>query len=174
MSVKKRRKSTSSSPFTPEMAAAITKELPGVLIKEGYLKREQHTEQAPQNKPASISQPVMIPVITHTAVPRGNRRALWYAVGIFSIFIFVIWMINAKNVVETIWSSHTGAALIDKSKNDLSTILETIQQNDKIFQDKFDQAAAVSPTNSPTTTSPEIEAAIKSALTSLTNTKNSR
>ena len=148
MSTKKRRKTHNQSPFSAEIVAAMTKELPNVLIKEGYFRAE---EKKPENTESKITpeksytkpqtMPVAVPITEpknlHQIIPRGDRKALWYTVIFFSIFIFGIWLFNTKTVINTIWGEHSSQALINQGKNDLNSILETVKQNDKIFQKKL-------------------------------------
>lgn len=143
MAQKKRRKFHNESPFTAEEVAAITKELPHVLVKEGYLKAQEPKKNLEPKSAEKIAEPIPVPITVTRApkiVPRGDRRALWYTVFFFSLFIFSIWLFNARTIMSDIWGTHSSQALVDQSKDDLGSILETIKQNDKIFQDRLNES----------------------------------
>ncbi|OGH64073.1 MAG: hypothetical protein A2821_00985 [Candidatus Magasanikbacteria bacterium RIFCSPHIGHO2_01_FULL_41_23] len=183
MSTKKRRKTHNQSPFSAEIVAAMTKELPNVLIKEGYFRAE---EKKPENTESKITpeksytkpqtMPVAVPITEpknlHQIIPRGDRKALWYTVIFFSIFIFGIWLFNTKTVINTIWGEHSSQALINQGKNDLNSILETVKQNDKIFQKKLNDSSKIkSPIKTENSVNVEdstkVENALKEALKSI-------
>lgn len=163
------------SPFKPELMAAISKELPGILAKEGYFKKapvetvKAPVITAPEIRPIKRNQPAVvaefIPPISKgipDPVPRGNLRALWYGVGAIGLLILGIWAFNLRTIVSTVWAERDGADLVDRGKDDLKSILETIKQNDKIAQDRLREASIKIPIAIPTsTTSTEFNTALE-------------
>lgn len=141
------KKRHNESPFKPELVAAITKDLPAFLAKEGYFKPSEPKVEPPKPVFRPLPLPKLEPQPEIRAaertlpppIPRGNRRALWYAVGLVMLSILGIWGFNLHTLINSTWGSESSRALVDQSKNDWNSILETIRQNDKIMQKKLDE-----------------------------------
>ncbi len=170
------KKRQRESPFKPELMAAMSRELPGILAKEGYFKKTNEIPQpeAPIQEPPAI-RPIkrnQLPLATvefisppnHAhipePIPRGNLRALWYAVVAVGVLIVGIWAFNLRTVVGSVWAERDGATIVNQGKNDLQSILETIKQNDKIAQERLREANQPVTPVSPPTTSPQLNSVL--------------
>ncbi len=158
------------SPFNPELVAAITKELPAFLAKEGYLKEstEEKVAEAPvvrevETVRAPESSRTLAPLV-HSPVPRGNTKMMWYAVGIFAVAIVAIWGFNLKSIITNVWSERDGQELITQGQDDFKSILETIKENDKIAKEKVAASQAATAAAMTTTTRASTDSAALDAL----------
>lgn len=147
------RKPQSTQRIDPKMMAAVTKELPRVLVEEGYLKNTNNANTTEERMPATP---------THTTVPRGNRKNLWIPVAVFALVIFGIWMFNIKNVIADVWGNQGAAGkIVDQSKSDFHAVLETIKKNDADFQKRLNASI---PTAAATSATTSVENALKDVM----------
>ncbi len=163
-----KKPSKNQSAFDPEMMAAFTKELPNVLVKEGYLTSpsavESSQKESIQSSTASTS--IQKQNSDHFASmrPRENRNHLWVWVSIFVVLIIGIWIFNIKNIASDLWGNRGDAGkILDQSKTDFQDILSTIKKNDLDLQKRF-QGLDIASGASLTTSS--IADALKAAIES--------
>lgn len=182
MSAKKRGHTQAETPFDAQTVAAITREIPGLLAKEGYFDRKpKNSEPSPaqvvKKEPAKIhtdmfshayeAAPFQEEVKTEAQmrtsvpepVPRGNRLKLLYAVLGFGLTILSIWIFNVRSTVSGLWAdATTNHQILDQGAADFNTVLETIKNNDKIVREKLEQGDANNPVD------PFTQAAVEEAL----------
>lgn len=188
MPAKKRGQSQAHAPFDTKAVAAMTRDLPTFLQKEGYFNVQTKTEELKkptteteivadmfdhdliehENPEVSVEQ-----VVKQRTVPppihRGNRLHLLYSVVVFGLLILSIWVFNARNMVSGLWADATSKhELLDKSTADFNSVLETIKNNDRIVREKLNENTSLDPF-----TEAQVQAALQEAITSpVTTNKN--
>lgn len=188
MSAKKRGQSQAHTPFDTKAVAAMTRDLPTFLQKEGYFNIRPKTDEIkkpvvevekqiqadmfdheliqndqPESKAVHKIKPLTIP----QPVNRGNRLHLLYAVMGFGLIILSIWVFNARNTVSGLWANATTQhELLDKSTADFNSVLETIKNNDRIVREKLNVNASLDPI-----TEAQVQAALQEAIKPGTPTK---
>ena len=185
MSAKKRGHIHAETPFDPQTVAAITKEIPSLLAREGYFDalrkepvkkvRSMTTEQTPavERMEMFAHAPLMheehhfpAPDLTvekiHTAVPRGNRLKLLYSVIAFALVIFSIWIFNVRSTMAELWSdTKNNHTILDQGAQDFNSVLETLKENDRIVREKLKDPE---PQPLDPATAAQVEAALKEAV----------
>ena len=179
MSAKKRGHNQAETPFDAQTVAAISRDIPGLLAKEGYFDIKSKTPEAKlENNLSRVDMFHHEPLqetVSHTQseaqkrlvvpqpIPRGNRLHLLYTVAGFSLIILSIWIFNTRSTVSGLWSDTvTKHEIIDKGAADFNSLLETINNNDKIVREKLDTIDANSPIDP--ITQMTLEAAVKEAV----------
>lgn len=179
MPAKKRGQFQAHTPFDTKAVAAMTRDLPNFLQKEGYFKvqpKVEGVEKSASEKEIKAdmfdhdliqnSQPEIKAVdkIKPTTIPqpvnRGNRLNLLYAVVSFGLVILSIWIFNARNTVSGLWANATSQnELLDKGTADFNSVLETIKNNDRIVREKLNENKSLDPF-----TEAQVQAALQEAI----------
>ncbi len=190
MSAKKRGHSQADTPFDTKAVAAMTKNLPAFLQKEGYFTMQSNTSEdqnpstnraqteiradmfdhalienrEPEIKAEIKSKPLTVP----EPIYRGNRLHLLFTVVGFGLVILSIWIFNARSTVSGLWADTTTKnEILNQSTTDFNSVLETIKNNDRIVREKLDaNDTALDPF-----TEAQVQAALQEAIKPGASTK---
>ncbi len=185
MSAKKRGQSHADTPFDAKAVAAMTRDLPAFLQKEGYFNIQPKTTDSQKQsiiKEMSVEAEIRTDMFDHALIKttqpevkaevkikpltipqpinRGNRLHLLYAVVGFGLAILSIWVFNTRNTVSGLWANATSQhEIIDQGTADFNSVLETIKNNDRIVREKLDQNKSLDPF-----TEAQVQAALQEAI----------
>ncbi|MBP7992261.1 MAG: hypothetical protein KAZ30_01240 [Candidatus Magasanikbacteria bacterium] len=184
MPAKKRGHIHTETPFDAQTVAAITRDIPGLLAKEGYFDHKPRTVDPAQVKAVQKQvKEIHTDMFSHAyedvqisetkteaelrtvpkPVPRGNRLKLLYIVMGFTVAIVSIWIFNARSLVSGLWSNTaTENEILDQGAADFNSVLETIKNNDRIVREKLEAGDAADPVDP--FTQAQVEEALREAV----------